>query len=46
MTIKDFDYFADHKIFIDGNIDPLIGRALFSLRGQKWRGSYANSLKL
>ena len=39
MAVKDFDSFPDHKNFLDENVDPLFGRALFSLQGQKWRGS-------
>ena len=39
LAVKDFDSFADHRMFLDEKIDPLFGRALFSLQGQKWRGS-------
>jgi len=37
LTVKDFDSFLDHKSFIGEDVDPLFGRALFSLQGQKWR---------
>ncbi|XP_037039470.1 probable cytochrome P450 9f2 [Bradysia coprophila] len=37
LTVKEFDSFADHKSFIGEDVDPLFGRALFSLQGQKWR---------
>ncbi|KAJ6649589.1 putative cytochrome P450 9f2 [Pseudolycoriella hygida] len=36
LGVKDFDHFVDHKFLLDA--DPsLFGRALFNLRGQKWR---------
>jgi cytochrome P450 family 9 len=38
IAIKDFDSFADHRLLFDGDADPLVGRALFTLKGQKWRG--------
>lgn len=37
LAIKDFDHFVDHKLAIDHNIDPLFGRTLFAIRGQKWQ---------
>lgn len=37
VGIKDFDHFVDHRAFISEEIDPLFGKNLFSLRGQKWR---------
>lgn len=37
LTVKDFDSFADHKLFLSEEVDPLFGKALFSLQGQKWR---------
>lgn len=39
LAVKDFDSFLDHRAFLDENVDPLLGKGLFSLRGQKWRGS-------
>lgn len=38
LTVKEFDSFPDHKNFLGEDVDPLFGRALFSLQGQKWRG--------
>ncbi|XP_076275228.1 cytochrome P450 9e2-like isoform X2 [Rhynchophorus ferrugineus] len=37
ITVKDFDHFTDHRSFVDPDADPLWGRNLFSLKGQKWR---------
>lgn len=38
LAVKEFDSFAEHKLLLDEKVDPLFGRALFSLKGQKWRG--------
>jgi hypothetical protein len=38
MAVKDFDYFVDHRIVIDGKVDKLFGRSLVSLLGNEWRG--------
>ncbi|XP_029174048.1 cytochrome P450 9e2-like [Nylanderia fulva] len=37
IGVKHFDSFTDHRAFIDEANDPLIGKNLFSLRGDKWR---------
>ncbi|XP_011695538.1 PREDICTED: cytochrome P450 9e2-like [Wasmannia auropunctata] len=37
ITLKNFEIFPDHRNFIDENQDPLFGKNLFSLRGDKWR---------
>lgn len=37
ITIKDFEYFEDHKSFIDDHDDVLLGNSLVMLRGNKWR---------
>lgn len=37
ITIKDFEYFLDHRGFTDEVIDPLFGRNIFSLKGQEWK---------
>jgi cytochrome P450 family 9 len=37
ITLKHFDMFPDHRNFVDESQDPLFGRNLFSLRGEKWR---------
>lgn len=38
LAIKEFDYFMDHRSVITENIDPMFGKALVSLTGQKWKG--------
>ena len=38
LTVKDFDSFSDHRVFITEDIDVLFGKALISLKGQKWKG--------
>jgi cytochrome P450 family 9 len=37
VGIKQFDNFMEHRVFIDETMDPLLGNALVSLTGQKWR---------
>ncbi|CAH0564730.1 unnamed protein product [Brassicogethes aeneus] len=37
ITVKDFDHFLDHRTFIPEESDPLWGKNLFSLKGQRWR---------
>ncbi|XP_011704046.1 PREDICTED: cytochrome P450 9e2-like [Wasmannia auropunctata] len=37
ITLKHFEIFPEHRTFIDENQDPLVGKNLFSLRGDKWR---------
>ncbi|KAF7286477.1 cytochrome P450 9e2-like [Rhynchophorus ferrugineus] len=37
ITVKDFDHFTDHRNFVDPESDPLWGKNLFSLKGQRWR---------
>ncbi|XP_047994965.1 cytochrome P450 9e2-like [Leguminivora glycinivorella] len=37
VTVKDFEYFLDHRTFVSEDIDPLFGRNLFSLKGQEWK---------
>ncbi|XP_026474277.1 cytochrome P450 9e2-like [Ctenocephalides felis] len=37
IGVKDFDHFLDHRVKIDEVIEPMFGRNLFSLQGQKWR---------
>lgn len=36
ISIKDFDHFMDHKPLVSEEVDPLLGRNLFSLCGKKW----------
>ncbi|XP_050345947.1 cytochrome P450 9e2-like [Nymphalis io] len=37
ITIKDFEYFLDHRGFTDEKVEPLFGRNIFSLKGQEWK---------
>ncbi|KAL0841632.1 hypothetical protein ABMA28_015287 [Loxostege sticticalis] len=37
ITVKDFDYFLDHRTIVDENTDPFFGRNLFALKGQEWK---------
>ncbi|KAJ8916089.1 hypothetical protein NQ315_004455 [Exocentrus adspersus] len=37
MTVKDFDHFTDHRTFIPEESDPLWGKNLFALKGERWR---------
>ncbi|XP_068081151.1 cytochrome P450 9e2 [Anabrus simplex] len=37
ITVKDFEFFTDHRQTITENADSLFSKNLFSLRGEKWR---------
>lgn len=37
ITVKDFDHFPDHRAFVDEEIEPLFGKNVFALRGDRWR---------
>ncbi|KAK4874017.1 hypothetical protein RN001_013377 [Aquatica leii] len=37
IAIKDFDYFTDHVTFVSEQIEPLMAKNLFNLKGQQWR---------
>ncbi|XP_011865323.1 PREDICTED: cytochrome P450 9e2-like [Vollenhovia emeryi] len=37
VMVKDFDHFPDHRSFIDENVEPLFGKNIFALRGDRWR---------
>ncbi|XP_077299454.1 cytochrome P450 9e2-like [Arctopsyche grandis] len=37
IYIKDFDHFIDHVSITDEEVDSLLGKNLFSLKGDKWR---------
>lgn len=37
IAVKDFEYFLNHRKFIDENADPLFGKGLFALQDQKWK---------
>ena len=35
--VKNFEYFLDHQSFIDEEMDPLFGKNVFSLKGDRWK---------
>ncbi|KAL0107513.1 hypothetical protein PUN28_014675 [Cardiocondyla obscurior] len=37
IMVKNFDYFPDHRSFVDESVEPLFGKNIFSLRGDRWR---------
>ncbi|CAO1431140.1 unnamed protein product [Diamesa serratosioi] len=37
LAVKNFDYFMDRRTMITEEMDPIFGKALVSLTGQKWR---------
>ncbi len=37
LAIKDFDYFENHRDFVDAKMDELFANTLFLLQGEKWR---------
>ncbi|XP_018354002.1 PREDICTED: cytochrome P450 9e2-like [Trachymyrmex septentrionalis] len=37
VTLKHFDMFMDHISFVDENQDPVFGKNLAALRGERWR---------
>ncbi|XP_011704047.1 PREDICTED: cytochrome P450 9e2-like, partial [Wasmannia auropunctata] len=37
ITLKHFETFPDHRAFVTETQDPLFGKNLFSLRGDRWR---------
>ncbi|XP_017770148.1 PREDICTED: cytochrome P450 9e2-like [Nicrophorus vespilloides] len=37
ITVKDFEYFTDHRSFIPDKSDPLWNKNLFALKGEIWR---------
>jgi len=37
ITVKDFEYFPDHRSFVDESVEPLFGKNVFSLRGDRWK---------
>lgn len=34
IAVRDFEYFLDHRAFVDEQFDPLFGRNLFALKGK------------
>jgi cytochrome P450 family 9 len=37
LIIKEFDHFSDHRMVISEEADPLFGKNLVALTGQKWK---------
>ncbi|XP_076293516.1 cytochrome P450 9e2-like [Lasioglossum baleicum] len=37
IGIKHFEHFPDHESFIDEKIDPVFGKNVFSLKGDRWK---------
>ncbi|XP_076293752.1 cytochrome P450 9e2-like [Lasioglossum baleicum] len=37
IAVKNFDHFTDHVGFVNEEMDPLMGKNLFALRGDRWR---------
>lgn len=37
VCVKNFDHFVDHTIVLRDDIDPLLGKNLVSLKGQRWK---------
>ncbi|KAK4874013.1 hypothetical protein RN001_013373 [Aquatica leii] len=37
ITVKDYEHFIDHSGIISEDLDPLMGKSLFNLKGQRWR---------
>ncbi|XP_012230909.2 cytochrome P450 9e2-like [Linepithema humile] len=37
IMVKDFEHFPDHRSFVTEEVDPLFGKNVFSLRGDRWK---------
>ncbi|XP_012541574.2 cytochrome P450 9e2 [Monomorium pharaonis] len=37
IIVKDFEHFMDHRLFIDESAEPLFGKNVFALRGDRWK---------
>jgi len=37
VTIKNFDYFCNHRNFVNEDLEPISGKTLFGLRDDRWR---------
>ncbi|XP_051166262.1 cytochrome P450 9e2-like [Leptopilina boulardi] len=37
VLVKNFDHFTDHQSFVDEKTDPVFGKNLISLKGERWR---------
>ncbi|XP_051157193.1 cytochrome P450 9e2-like [Leptopilina boulardi] len=37
IGVKSFEHFLDHKSFLDETMDPIFGKNVFSLKGDRWK---------
>ncbi|XP_023717573.1 cytochrome P450 9e2 isoform X2 [Cryptotermes secundus] len=37
VTVKDFEHFLDHRATISEEAEPLLGKTLFGLKGERWK---------
>ncbi|XP_043283211.1 cytochrome P450 9e2-like [Venturia canescens] len=37
ITVKSFDYFLNHRSFVEPEFDPLLSKNIFSLKDDRWR---------
>ncbi|XP_011869163.1 PREDICTED: cytochrome P450 9e2-like [Vollenhovia emeryi] len=37
IMVKDFENFPDHRTFIDESVEPMFGKNMFFLRGNRWK---------
>lgn len=37
VCVKDGDNFLDHRFTVDPEVEPIVGRNLFAIKGQRWR---------
>ncbi|KAF5279812.1 hypothetical protein FQA39_LY18234 [Lamprigera yunnana] len=37
LTVKDFEFFVDHNLFVPENSEPMWEKNLFALKGDKWK---------
>ncbi|XP_072748313.1 cytochrome P450 9e2-like [Anoplolepis gracilipes] len=37
VLVKDFESFHDHQSFVDVSLEPLFGKNIFALRGDRWK---------
>lgn len=40
LAVKEFDSFMDRRGFINEDIDPMLGKSLVFLTGQRWKGQF------
>ena len=37
VCVKNFEHFLDHKGFVNEEMDPIFGKNVFALRGERWK---------